>query len=52
MSYLSDGDENRIDLVIKTGVIPTLIKLLDHPYLSILIPTLRTLGNIVTGNDK
>jgi importin subunit alpha-1 len=38
-------------LVLKTGVVPHLIKLLDHPYLSILIPALRTLGNIVTGSD-
>ncbi len=52
ISYLSDGDEARIDLIIKTGIIPHLIKLLDHPYLSILIPSLRTLGNIVTGNDE
>lgn len=50
LSYLSDGDETRIDMVIQTGVIPALVRHLEHPYLSILIPSLRTLGNIVTGN--
>ncbi len=52
LSYLSDGDDARIQMVVDTGVITTLIRLLDHPFLSILIPCLRTLGNIVTGNDQ
>jgi len=52
MSYLSDGDEERIQLVIETGVISALVKHLDHPYLSIVIPCLRSLGNIVTGTDE
>jgi len=52
MSYLSDGDENRIQLVVDTGIIPSLVKHLDNPFLSILIPILRTLGNIVTGNEE
>lgn len=52
MSYLSDGDEDRIQMVIDTDVIPALINHLDHPYLSILIPCLRSLGNIVTGTDE
>jgi len=51
ISYLSDGDENRIDMVIQTGIVPALVKHLDNPFLSILIPTLRTLGNIVTGTE-
>lgn len=25
---------------------------MDHPFLSILIPSLRILGNLVTGDDK
>jgi hypothetical protein len=51
MSYLSDGDEHRINMVIQTGIVPALVKHLDNPFLSILIPILRTLGNIVTGNE-
>lgn len=30
ISYLSDGDEDRIKRVIDTGVIPTLIRLINH----------------------
>jgi hypothetical protein len=52
MSYLSDGDDNQIKKVVDTGIIPSLVKHLDNPFLSILIPALRTLGNIVTGNSE
>ncbi|KRX01871.1 Armadillo-type fold [Pseudocohnilembus persalinus] len=52
LSYLSDGDESRIDMVIQTGIIPTLISLLRSPILSILIPVLRIIGNIVTGSEQ
>lgn len=51
LTYLSDGDEARIDLIINTQIIPSLVNLLNHPFLPIVIPCLRTLGNIVTGND-
>lgn len=51
LSYLSDGEEQRIQLVIDTGVLPHLLKHVTHPFLSIVIPCLRTLGNIVTGSD-
>jgi len=44
LSYLSDGDANRVQSVIDSGVVPTLIRILDHPFLSILIPALRILG--------
>jgi len=50
LSYLSDGDEDVVQLVVDTGVVPALIKHLGHSFLSILIPCLRTIGNIVTGN--
>jgi hypothetical protein len=39
-------------MVIDTGVLPALVGLLDHVFVSILIPTIRTLGNLVTGNDN
>jgi importin subunit alpha-6/7 len=51
LSYLSDGEETRIQSVIDTGVLPSLLKHVTHPFLSIVIPCLRTLGNIVTGSD-
>jgi importin subunit alpha-1 len=52
LSYLSDGDDKRIQLVLNTGVLPFLVKLLAHPFLSILIPIVRTIGNIATGSDE
>jgi importin subunit alpha-1 len=37
--------------VIESGVFPRLVELLMHPSASVLIPALRTVGNIVTGDD-
>lgn len=53
LSYLSDGPNNHIDVVLQTGIVPRVVELLassDSPP-SIQTPALRTLGNIVTGND-
>ncbi|CAD8136216.1 unnamed protein product [Paramecium pentaurelia] len=52
MSYLSDGDNSRLQTVIDSQVVPTLIKLLDHSSLQLVIPTLRILGNVVTGDEQ
>ncbi|XP_078436532.1 importin subunit alpha-1a-like [Wolffia australiana] len=51
LSYLSDGTNDKIQGVIEAGVCPRIIELLLHPSPSVLIPALRTVGNIVTGND-
>ena len=52
LSYLSDGDNHKIDHVVNTaGVVRRLVELLMHPSASVLVPALRTVGNIVTGND-
>eukprot|EP00798_Chlamydomonas_sp_ICE-L_P031487 gene31487-6673_t len=51
LSYLSDGDNDRIDRVIESGVCRRLVELLLHPSPAVLVPALRTVGNIVTGND-
>ncbi|KAH6766484.1 importin alpha isoform 1 [Perilla frutescens var. hirtella] len=51
LSYLSDGVNDKIQSVIEAGVCPRLIELLLHPSPSVLIPALRTVGNIVTGDD-
>ncbi|OIT29934.1 importin subunit alpha-2 isoform X1 [Nicotiana tabacum] len=51
LSYLSDGTNDKIQAVIDSGVCPRLIELLLHPSPSVLIPALRTVGNIVTGDD-
>ena len=51
LSYLSDGDNDRIDHVVH--IIPLMITLLESDCASnVLLPVLRTLGNIVTGNER
>ncbi|XVF66160.1 hypothetical protein PTKIN_Ptkin10aG0012800 [Pterospermum kingtungense] len=51
LSYLSDGTNDKIQAVIEAGVCPRLVELLLNPSPSVLIPALRTVGNIVTGDD-
>ncbi|KAM5568835.1 importin subunit alpha-1-like [Rosa sericea] len=51
LSYLSDGTNDKIQAVIEAGVCPRLVQLLLHPSPAVLIPALRTVGNIVTGDD-
>ncbi|KAL8226992.1 hypothetical protein R6Q57_016824 [Mikania cordata] len=51
LSYLSDGTNDKIQAVIEAGVCRRLVELLLHPSPSVLIPALRTVGNIVTGDD-
>jgi hypothetical protein len=52
MSYLSDGGEERVPLILGTGVLPRLVQLLMHENIAISVPCLRTIGNIVTGDDE
>ncbi|KAI3885493.1 hypothetical protein MKX03_030569 [Papaver bracteatum] len=51
LSYLSDGTNDKIQAVIDASVCPRLVELLLHPSPTVLIPALRTVGNIVTGDD-
>ncbi|OAY62624.1 Importin subunit alpha-1b [Ananas comosus] len=51
LSYLSDGSNDKIQAVIEAGVCPRLVELLLYPSPAVLIPALRTVGNIVTGDD-
>jgi len=51
LSYISDGDDARIQEVMKTGVTQHLVRFLGHESTSIITPALRTLGNFVSGND-
>ncbi|KAH9754145.1 Importin subunit alpha-2 [Citrus sinensis] len=51
LSYLSDGTNDKIQAVIEAGVCRRLVELLGHPSSSVLTPALRTVGNIVMGND-
>ncbi|KAK4491344.1 hypothetical protein RD792_002080 [Penstemon davidsonii] len=51
LSYLSDGTNDKIQAVIDAGVCQRLVELLLHPSPTVLVPALRTVGNIVTGDD-
>merc|ERR1712156_685615 len=42
----------KIQCVVDAGVIPSLVTLLGYGEISVMTPSLRTLGNIVTGNDS
>ncbi|MBA0549754.1 hypothetical protein Golob_020770 [Gossypium lobatum] len=50
LSYLSDGTNDKIQAVIQAGVCPRLVELLLNPSPSVLIPALRTVGNIAVIN--
>ena len=52
LSYLSDGDNERIQAVLDSGVAPRLVELLGHKSASVQTPALRAVGNIVTGSDS
>jgi len=53
LSYISDGTDSNIQAVIDSNVVPRLIQLLEQHFPhNVQTPALRTLGNIVTGNDQ
>lgn len=37
ISYLSDGDNDRIDVVVKTGIVSRLVELMRHKELGVLV---------------
>jgi len=55
-SYLSDCEQNfenqQIDAIRKSGGMQKLVELLQHPSPHVRHPALRTIGNIVTGDDN
>ncbi|GAU33882.1 hypothetical protein TSUD_66690 [Trifolium subterraneum] len=51
LSYLSDSTNDKIQEIIEADVYNRLVQLLHHPSASVLIPAVRTVGNIVTGDD-
>jgi importin subunit alpha-6/7 len=51
LSYLSDGAKERINDLLNQGLLMKMIQLLKHENVAIAIPCLRTIGNIVTGDD-
>ncbi|KHN73995.1 Importin subunit alpha-3 [Toxocara canis] len=52
LSYLTDGGNEQIQMVINSGVVSHLIPLLSHPEVKVQTAALRAVGNIVTGTDE
>jgi importin subunit alpha-1 len=48
---MSDGPNEKIQAVIEAGVCRRLVELLLNPSPAVQTPALRTVGNVVTGND-
>ena len=51
MSYISDNGKSAIPLIIACGVLPRIVQLLEHHTLAIAVSCLRTIGNVLTGDD-
>jgi len=51
LSYLTDGSNDRIQVVVDSGSVPNLVRMLASSEISIVTPALRALGNVVTGSD-
>lgn len=51
ISYLSDGSNDKIQAVIEASIPRRLVELLMHSSTSVQTPALRSVGNIVTGDD-
>ena len=52
LSYISDGDERRIEEVIRHCNLELLTQMLLSEKTNVIIPALRTMGNFVTGTDS
>lgn len=52
LSYLTDGGNEQIQMVIDSDVVPKLIPLLAHIEVKVQTAALRAVGNIVTGSDE
>jgi hypothetical protein len=51
LSYLSDGANERIERVMRSGVTKRLVQFLENKSSALLTPTIRCLGNFATGSD-
>lgn len=52
LSYLADGDNDRIQMLMDTKITDILVNLLNREQTLLLTPVVRTLGNFVTGDDS
>lgn len=47
ISYLSDGDNERIDIVVRTGIVPRLVELMSHKEISVMVVFSNSLFNSI-----
>ncbi|XP_048455094.1 importin subunit alpha-3-like [Rhincodon typus] len=52
LSYITDAEDEQIQMVIDSGIVPSLVPLFSHPEVNIQTASLRAVGNIVTGTDE
>ena len=52
LSYLADGENDRIQMVMNAGITQELVNRLSENNTALLTPLVRTLGNFVTGTDE
>ena len=53
MSYMSDGGNDVIKMILKTGLVNGLLRFLTiETQIQMLVPILRIFGNLVTGPDE
>jgi len=52
LSYVTDGGNEQIQMVVDTAVVQHLVPLLGHKEAKVQTAALRALGNIVTGTDE
>lgn len=50
-SYLTDGGSEHIAAFLDTNLCPRLVQLLEHNSIAISVASMRTIGNILTGDD-
>ena len=49
ISYHSDAKKNKICTLIDTNITPAVIRHISDSYLSLVVPSIRIIGNISTG---
>jgi len=52
LSYLTDADDDRIACIVSAGFLPRAVALMTHSNLSVQVPAVRLVGNVVSAHDK
>jgi importin subunit alpha-1 len=52
LSYLSDGEADRLGATLAPGALPRIVELMAHHHTVVQTPALRTIANLITGDDQ